>query len=195
MMRRKPHALKALLLRVGDLLQRFMTALRFAGRGPGFGNLNLVEQANSHESRLLHSAGHCPTPRIRAAKSCPTNTLDGGEAQHANPADQLSTAAGARRSLPLRVHHRCAPGVTRSLARNRGFADSTAGGKMDSNLSRRRPASSPMPVHVRAPITCAICGERVRDVQNGSARIPRGTSWFSEELSPLAVSDTNTLRR
>src|SRR5260370_32812875 len=123
-MLRKPHALKALLLRVGDLLQRFMTALRFAVRGPGFGNLNLVEQANSHENRLLHSAGHCLTPRIRAAKSCPTNTLDGGEAQHANPADQLSTAAGARRSLPLRVHHRCAPGVTRSLARNRGFAGS-----------------------------------------------------------------------
>src|SRR5260370_14290501 len=129
MMRRKPHALKALLLRVGDLLQRFMNALRFAGRGPGFGNLNLVEQANSHESRLLHSAGHCLTPRIRAAQSCPTNTLDGGEAQHANPADPLSTAAGSPRSLPLRVHHRCAPGVTRSLSTNRGLASPPLGAR------------------------------------------------------------------
>src|SRR5438270_1313407 len=47
-MLRKPHALKALLLGVRDLLERFVDPLRFAGRGPGFGNLDLIEQANSH---------------------------------------------------------------------------------------------------------------------------------------------------
>jgi hypothetical protein len=53
-MLRKPHALEALLLGVGNLLERFMDALRFTGRGPGFGNLDLVEQANSHGTASFH---------------------------------------------------------------------------------------------------------------------------------------------
>src|SRR5271165_2636451 len=44
----EPHAFEALLLGVGNLLQGFVDALGFTGWGPGFGNLNLVEQANSH---------------------------------------------------------------------------------------------------------------------------------------------------
>ena len=44
----EPHALEALLLGIGDLLQGLVDALRFTGRGPGLGNLDLVEQANSH---------------------------------------------------------------------------------------------------------------------------------------------------
>src|SRR5262249_30325567 len=44
----EPHALKALLLGIGDLVEGFINALRFTAGSPGFGYLNLVEQANSH---------------------------------------------------------------------------------------------------------------------------------------------------
>src|SRR5215467_5732698 len=46
----EPHALKALLLGIGDLVEGFVDALRFAGWGPRLRNLDLVEQANSHET-------------------------------------------------------------------------------------------------------------------------------------------------
>src|SRR6516225_7493362 len=65
MMLGEPHALEALLLGIGNLLQGLVDALRFAGRGPGFGDLDLVEQANSHETisrgraRRSKIAGHC----------------------------------------------------------------------------------------------------------------------------------------
>src|SRR5712691_628630 len=55
MMLGEPHALKALLLGVGDLFERLMDALRFTRRGPGFGNLDLVEKANSHRAISLIS--------------------------------------------------------------------------------------------------------------------------------------------
>jgi hypothetical protein len=48
-MLRKPHALKPLLLGVWDLLQRFIDALRLTGWSPRFGDLDLVEKANSHQ--------------------------------------------------------------------------------------------------------------------------------------------------
>src|SRR5712691_12863703 len=44
----EPHALKALLFGVGDLLERLMDALRLAGGGPGLGHLDLIEETNSH---------------------------------------------------------------------------------------------------------------------------------------------------
>jgi hypothetical protein len=44
----KPHAGKPHLLGVGNLLERFIDALGFTLRGPGFGHLNLVKQANTH---------------------------------------------------------------------------------------------------------------------------------------------------
>ncbi len=47
-MLRKPHARKALLFGVGNLFEGLVDALGFTGWGPGFGNLNLVKQANSH---------------------------------------------------------------------------------------------------------------------------------------------------
>jgi hypothetical protein len=47
-MLRKPNARKALLFGEGNLFQRFVDALGFAGCGPGFGDLNLIVQANSH---------------------------------------------------------------------------------------------------------------------------------------------------
>src|SRR6516165_8495734 len=56
MMLRKPYALKALLLGERDLLQGFIDALRFTRRSPGFGHLNLVEQANSHGTVSLPEA-------------------------------------------------------------------------------------------------------------------------------------------
>jgi hypothetical protein len=43
------------------LFERFMDALGFAGRGPGFRHLDLVKQANSHRifssGRLLRPSG------------------------------------------------------------------------------------------------------------------------------------------
>src|SRR5215472_4148463 len=55
-MLRKPYALEALLLCVWYLLQGFIDALGFAGRSPGFGHLNLVEQTNSHGTVSLPEA-------------------------------------------------------------------------------------------------------------------------------------------
>ena len=49
-MLRKPDARKAHLLGVGNLLQRFIDALGFTLGRPGFRHLNLVKQANSHQT-------------------------------------------------------------------------------------------------------------------------------------------------
>jgi hypothetical protein len=49
-MLRKPDTRKALLFGVRNLLQGFIDALRFTLGGPGFGHLNLVKQANSHQT-------------------------------------------------------------------------------------------------------------------------------------------------
>ena len=54
---REPHAFKALFFGIGDLLQRFVDALRFTVRGPGFGDLDLVEQTNSHGHLSLYWLG------------------------------------------------------------------------------------------------------------------------------------------
>ena len=46
----KPHAFETLPFGIGDLLQGFVDALRLARRAPRFWYLDLVKQANSHET-------------------------------------------------------------------------------------------------------------------------------------------------
>src|SRR5215831_4392317 len=74
----KPHARKALLLGVGNLIQGLVDALRLAGGGPGLGNLNLVEQADPHRIASLPSA-----------KEEPDFHLIAKNLRIANPTDQL----------------------------------------------------------------------------------------------------------
>src|SRR6516162_8685387 len=79
MMLRKPYALEALPFSKGNLLQCFIDALGFTGRGPGFGHLDLIKQANSHRTVPLCAgisstwAGTRPDPRpadLRSADQC-----------------------------------------------------------------------------------------------------------------------------
>jgi hypothetical protein len=44
----KPDAPKTHFFGIGNLLERLVDALRLAVRGPGFRNLNLIKQADSH---------------------------------------------------------------------------------------------------------------------------------------------------
>src|SRR5256714_784878 len=46
----KPHGREALLLGKRNLLERLIDALRFALRGPRFGNLDLIEKTQSHRA-------------------------------------------------------------------------------------------------------------------------------------------------
>src|SRR5215472_17750050 len=83
----KPHARKALLLGVGNLIQGLVDALRLAGGGPGLGNLNLVEQADPHRIASLLSA-----------KEEPRFSLDRQKPQHCKshgPASRSVSHCGA----------------------------------------------------------------------------------------------------
>jgi len=59
MMLGEPHALKPLLLGVGNLLERLMDALDSLEGVQGFRNLDLVEQANSHRLISLATSSAC----------------------------------------------------------------------------------------------------------------------------------------
>src|SRR5262245_25320665 len=120
----KPHAGKAHLLGVGDLLQGFIDTLGFTLRGPGFGDLNLVKQAKAH--RILScgsgawahttdaASGALPGRICRSAPSCnrrggPPQALvcgpcrqERGRPAQRTPVDACEEVAGDARPLGTR---------------------------------------------------------------------------------------------